>query len=110
MYTLGIDSSTQSVKALVYDADAKKAVASASVNFGRELPEFNCPDGFLPNADPLVRQADPRLWLAGIEKVLGKLKDVFDTSKIDAIGGDGQQHGSVYLDSSWDGSASGGYF
>ncbi|MBP5285030.1 MAG: carbohydrate kinase [Kiritimatiellae bacterium] len=110
MYTLGIDSSTQSVKALVYDAGAKKAVASASVNFGRELPEFNCPDGFLPNADPLVRQADPRLWLAGLEKVLGKLKDVFDTSKIDAIGGDGQQHGSVYLDSSWDGSAGGGYF
>jgi len=101
MFTLGIDSSTQSVKALVWDAEAGKAVASVSVNFGKELPEFNCKDGFLPNGDALVKEADPRLWLAALDKVLLKLKDAFDTSKIDAIGGDGQQHGSVYLNSSW---------
>ena len=29
MYTLGIDSSTQGVKALVYDTDSRKAVATA---------------------------------------------------------------------------------
>ena len=103
MYTLGIDSSTQSIKALVYDTDAGKVVTTVSVNFGRELPEFGCPDGFLPNADPLVRHADPKLWVAGLDKVLGKLKDAFDTSKIAAIGGDGQQHGSVYLNADWDG-------
>ena len=97
MYTLGIDSSTQSIKALVYDSDAGRVVMTVSVNFGRELPEYNCPDGFLPNDDVLVRQADPRLWVAGLEKVLEKLQAAFDTSKIAAIGGDGQQHGSVYL-------------
>ena len=101
MYTLGIDSSTQSIKALVYDTDAQAVVTTVSVNFGKELPEFNCPDGFLPNADVLVRQADPRLWLAGRDKVLGKLQASFDTSAIAAIGGDGQQHGSVYLKASW---------
>lgn len=101
MYTLGIDSSTQSVKALVWDAAAGKVAASVSVNFGKELPEFNCKDGFLPNDDALVKEADPRLWLAALDKVLLKLKDAFDTSKIDAIGGDGQQHGSVYLNSAW---------
>ena len=101
MYTLGIDSSTQSVKALVYDTEAKSVVATVSVNFGKELPEFGCPDGFLPNEDQLVRQADPRLWVAALEKVLQKLADSFDTSKIDAIGGDGQQHGSVYLGAGW---------
>lgn len=97
MYTLGIDSSTQSIKALVYDSDAGRVVTTVSVNFGRELPEYNCPDGFLPNDDVLVRQADPRLWVAGLEKVLAKLQAAFDTSRIAAIGGDGQQHGSVYL-------------
>ncbi len=97
MYTLGIDSSTQSVKALVYDAENKSVVTTVSVNFGKELPEFGCPDGFLPNEDPLVRQADPLLWVAALDRVLAKLADAFDTSKIDAIGGDGQQHGSVYL-------------
>lgn len=101
MYTLGIDSSTQSVKALVWDPAAGKVAASVSVNFGKELPEFNCKDGFLPNDDALVKEADPRLWLAALDKVLLKLKDAFDTSKIDAIGGDGQQHGSVYLNAAW---------
>ena len=101
MLTLGIDSSTQSVKALVYNVEDKSVVTAVSVNFGKDLPEFGCPDGFLPNEDPLVRQADPRLWVAALEKVLQKLADSFDTSKIDAIGGDGQQHGSVYLGDGW---------
>ena len=101
MLTLGIDSSTQGVKALVYNVEDKSVVTAVSVNFGKDLPEFGCPDGFLPSEDPLVRQADPRLWVAALEKVLQKLADSFDTSKIDAIGGDGQQHGSVYLGDGW---------
>ena len=101
MLTLGIDSSTQSVKALVYNVEDKSVVTAVSVNFGKDLPEFGCPDGFLPNEDPLVRQADPLLWVAALDKVLQKLAAVFDTSKIDAIGGDGQQHGSVYLGDGW---------
>ena len=101
MLTLGIDSSTQSVKALVYNVEDKSVVTTVSVNFGKDLPAFGCLDGFLPNADPLVRQADPRLWVAALDKVLQKLADSFDTSKIDAIGGDGQQHGSVYLGEGW---------
>lgn len=101
MYTLGIDSSTQGVKALVHDTAGGRVVASVGVNFGKELPEYGCPDGFLPNPDVLVRQANPRLWLAALDKVLAKLQAAFDTSKIGAIGGDGQQHGSVYLNASW---------
>lgn len=101
MITLGIDSSTQSIKALVYDSDAKRAITTVSVNFGKDLPEFSSPDGFLPDADPLVRHANPLMWLAGLDKVLAKLQKEFDTSKIEAIGGDGQQHGSVYLNAGW---------
>jgi xylulokinase len=101
MLTLGIDSSTQSVKALVYNVEDKSVVTAVSVNFGKDLPEFGCPDGFIPNEDPLVRQADPLLWVAALDKVLQKLADSFDTSKIDAISGDGQQHGSVYLGDGW---------
>ena len=107
MYTLGIDSSTQGVKALVYDAEAGKAVASASVNFGRDLPEYGCPDGFLPNADAAVRQADPLMWAAALDMVLARLQSQFDTSRIDAVGGDGQQHGSVYLNGKWEAALAG---
>ena len=100
-YTLGIDSSTQSVKALVYEVETGRVVTTVAVNFGKDLPAFGCPDGFLPGADPLVRHADPKLWLAALDGVLAKLQAAFDTSKIDAIGGDGQQHGSVYLNAAW---------
>jgi xylulokinase len=48
-----------------------------------------------------VRHADPKLWLAALDGVFTKLQAAFDTSKIDAIGGDGQQHGSVYLGAGW---------
>ena len=101
MYTLGIDSSTQSIKALVYDTDAKSVAATVSVNFGKELAEYASPDGFLPNPDNLVRCANPLMWLAALDKVLAKLQSAFDTSKIAAVGGDGQQHGSVYLNGAW---------
>ncbi len=103
MYTLGIDSSTQSIKALVYDSAERRAVASASVNFGAELPQFGSPDGFLPCADASIRHADPLMWLAALDLVLSKLQKVFPVSQIEAVGGDGQQHGSVYLNSRWEG-------
>ncbi len=110
MQTLGIDASTQSIKALVYDTDTRTVVTTVAVNFGRDLPEFNSPDGFLPNADPLVRRADPRMWRAALDRVLAKLQAAVDTSRIAAVGGDGQQHGSVYLNDRWDASMDGDYF
>ena len=40
MLTLGIDSSTQGTKAVVYDTAGRCVVASAAVNYGKDLPEF----------------------------------------------------------------------
>ena len=96
--TLGIDSSTQGVKAVVWDETAEKVVGSAAVNYGRDLPEFGSPDGFLTNGDVLVRHADPRMWIAGLELVLAKLREAgCPMGEIAAIGGDAQQHATVYL-------------
>ncbi|MBQ4198431.1 MAG: carbohydrate kinase [Kiritimatiellae bacterium] len=87
---LGIDCSTQSAKAVVIDA-AGRTVARESVPF---------PQPYIDGPDPLVRHADPRMWLAGVEAVLGKLRDGgFDMSSIAAVGGDAQQHATVYLES-----------
>ena len=97
-YYLGVDSSTQSMKGLVIDPAAGTIVASAGVNFKADLPQFNCPDGVLANADPLVKHADPLMWLAALDLLLARLQATgVDMAKIAAIGGDGQQHGSVYL-------------
>ena len=104
--TLGIDSSTQGVKAVAWDVDAEKVVFSASVNYGRDLPQYNSPDGFLDpqpstfNLQPstLVRHADPRMWVEGLELVLARLQTAgCPMGDIIAIGGDAQQHATVFL-------------
>ena len=100
MLTLGIDSSTQGVKAVAWDVAAQKVVFSASVNYGKDLPQYGSPDGFLPNDNVLVRHADPRMWVEGLELVLKHLQaSGCPMDQIAAIGGDAQQHASVYLES-----------
>ena len=98
MLTLGIDSSTQGTKAVVYDTAAGRVVASAAVNYGKDLPEFGSPDGFLPNADARVRRANPAMWVKGLELALARLRDGgAPMGEIAAVGGDAQQHATVYL-------------
>jgi len=98
MLTLGVDSSTQGVKAVVLDSCSGKIVGSASVNYGRNLPEFGSPDGFLPNDDVRVRRANPLMWTKGLDLVLARLRDAgAPMGEIAAIGGDAQQHATVFL-------------
>ena len=97
-FYLGLDSSTQSMKALVIDADTGKIIASAAVNFGKDLPEFGCPEGVLANGDALVKHSPPLMWLAALDLVLGRLQQSgAPMGAISAVSGAGQQHGSVYL-------------
>lgn len=102
--TLGLDSSTQSMKALVIDSDSGKIVASATVNFGKDLAGYGCPEGVLANPDPLVKHSPPLMWLEALDLVLSRLKaGGAPMGDIMAISGDGQQHGSVYLNAEADG-------
>ncbi len=101
-YYLGIDSSTQSLKGLVIDCEAGTIAAQASVNFTKDLPQFNCPDGVLVADDPLEKHADPMMWVAALDLMLDRMQaSGFAMDKIAGIGGDGQQHGSVYLNDSF---------
>ena len=95
---LGLDSSTQGLKAEIIDIDAGTIIDSASVNFGKDLPEYNCPSGCLENSDPLVKHADPLMWAAALDMVFSRLQEQnAPLDKIAGISGSGQQHGSVYL-------------
>ncbi len=95
---LGIDAGTQSIKAELIDAVRGEVVAAASVNFGKELPEYGSPNGFIPDSDPAVRMADPLMWLDALDRVLEKLRDSgAPLGKVAGISGSGQQHGSVCL-------------
>jgi len=100
-YALGIDSSTQSCSALVIDTERGGIVAEATVSFGKELPRYGAPSGFLPGGEGGEVHSDPRMWLDALEMVLGKLGERCDLSRVVAISGAGQQHGSVYLNDGW---------
>ncbi|RYZ05886.1 MAG: carbohydrate kinase [Myxococcales bacterium] len=95
---LGLDSSTQSLSAMVIDTDTGRVVLDQSVNFGEALPQYGSPSGFLPHEDPRIKHANPLMWVAALDLLLGKLKSAgTDLSQIQGISGAGQQHGSVYL-------------
>lgn len=100
---LGLDSSTQSLSALIIDTETGKVVADRSVNFGERLPQYSSPKGFLPNADQAVKHSDPLMWVEALDLVLRDLVAAgVDLSKVAGISGAGQQHGSVYLNQSLD--------
>lgn len=99
---LGLDSSTQSLSALLIDLDTGATVKELSLNFGKEFPEFACLQGFLPHIDPLVRQADPLLWVAALDRLCARLRaEGIAVEQIQGISGSGQQHGTVYLDAAF---------
>jgi xylulokinase len=100
-YSLGIDSSTQSCSALIIDVERGTVVAEAAVNFGAQLPQYNAPSGFIPDGENGEVHSDPRMWLDALEILLEQLSGKCDLSKVRAISGAGQQHGSVYLNDQW---------
>jgi xylulokinase len=100
-YALGLDSSTQSCSVIVIDTDTQSVVAEAAVNFGESFPKYKAPSGFIPEGAGGEVHSDPLMWLEALERLLGDLKVKCDLSKVTAISGAGQQHGSVYLNTNW---------
>ena len=94
---LGFDSSTQSLSAIILDTDHHSIAAEASVNFGKDLPHYKAPSGFIPGGTSGEIHADPMMWLEALDLVLGKLSAQIVLSKVTNIAGSGQQHGSVYV-------------
>jgi xylulokinase len=99
---LGLDSSTQSLTAVLIHADSGGIHYQSSVNFGADLPDYRSPSGFIPGGTGGEVHADPLMWLEALDLLLTRLAAATDLSKVKLIAGSGQQHGSVYLDSSFD--------
>lgn len=95
---LGLDSSTQSLTAVVIDADTRRAVAQISLNFDAALPAYGTRNGVLRSADPTVVHAPPLMWAEALDGMFTRLsREGVDVASILAIAVSGQQHGSVYL-------------
>lgn len=94
---MGLDSSTQSIKAAVVDASLNM-VFEAAVEFDSALPEFKTKGGVHRGKDGLTVTSPALMWVAALDVLLGKMAAKgFDFSRVAAVSGSGQQHGSVYL-------------
>ncbi|MGJ8695126.1 MAG: xylulokinase [Verrucomicrobiaceae bacterium] len=95
---LGLDSSTQSLSAVILDTDSGKILTEASVNFGKDLPHFGQPHGYDESGARGEVHSNPLMWVEALDLLLGRMKaDGVDFSSVTAVSGSGQQHGSVYL-------------
>uniref|UniRef100_A0A6Q2YLZ9 Xylulose kinase n=1 Tax=Esox lucius TaxID=8010 RepID=A0A6Q2YLZ9_ESOLU len=95
-YYLGFDFSTQQLKVVAVDGNLN-VVHQANVQFDSELPEFRTQGGVHIHADRLTVTSPVLMWVKALDLGLGKMKNAgFDFSRVRALSGSGQQHGSVY--------------
>ncbi|XP_053980420.1 xylulose kinase isoform X1 [Hylaeus volcanicus] len=94
---LGLDLSTQQLKAVVVDNDLN-VLCETSVQFDNDLPEFRTYGGVIQKKDePRVAVAPTLMWVKALDMILDKLRVCgVDFSKVAAISGCAQQHGTVY--------------
>ena len=97
---LGLDSSTQGLAAIIIEVDRGRArvVWQYDLDYDAEFPEFGTTHGVLPNDDPLVKVSSPVMWVAALDSMMGHVaRSGLDLTRLNAISGSAQQHGSVYL-------------
>jgi xylulokinase len=84
---IGIDSGTQSVKAVVLDLDTRKVIAEA-----------RAPHALIDGLPVGHMEQHPQDWVAALDAVLLEVAGKIDGSRVRGIGVSGQQHGFVPLD------------
>uniref|UniRef100_A0A8C7LDG2 Xylulose kinase n=1 Tax=Oncorhynchus kisutch TaxID=8019 RepID=A0A8C7LDG2_ONCKI len=95
-FYLGFDFSTQQLKVVAVDGNLS-VVHQDNVQFDSELPEFGTQGGVHVHADSLTVTSPVLMWVKALDLILGKMKNAgFDFSRVKALSGSGQQHGSVY--------------
>ena len=98
---LGLDSSTQSLTAVVLDVRGRdrSIVFQHALGFDREFPAYGTTHGVLPDADPHVATSSPLMWADALDRMMGVVADALgaDVGRLRAIAGSAQQHGTVYL-------------
>ncbi len=84
---IGIDSGTQSVKAVVLDLETKQVVAEA-----------RAPHTLISGLPVGHMEQHPQEWTAAMDRVIREVAAKIDRSRVRGMGVSGQQHGFVPLD------------
>ena len=95
---LGIDASTQSMTAMVIDAEKGEIELEESVSFDDHFSAvYGVEHGVVDRGEGVVHSF-PLMWAEALDLLFQTLRaDGFDFSSIHALAGSGQQHGTVYL-------------
>src|SRR5687768_18462263 len=97
---LGLDSSTQSLSAIVLEIEAgrRRIAFDSSIQFDETFPRYGTTHGVLPDPDPAIATSPPLLWVEALDQMMERVaKSGLDRRRLAAISGSAQQHGSVYL-------------
>jgi xylulokinase len=101
---LGLDSSTQSLTAIIIEIEpsARRVVFESSLLFDEALPHYGTEHGVLPRTGDRVATSPPLMWVEALDRMMARLEaSGLDLSRLAAISGSAQQHGSVYLNGTW---------
>ncbi len=101
---LGLDCSTQSLTGVVIDYDLRQVICKENIFYGKDLKYFNTENGIILFEDKNKVHSNPLMWVEALELLFQKLHNREDVNlgKIKAIGGSGQQHGTVYLNNTFE--------
>jgi xylulokinase len=98
---LGFDSSTQSITATAIDVDGSRRTLlfERSFRYDEVLPRYGTKHGVLPARDPKIAHGPPLMWSEALDRMTADLvrEERIDWSRLRAISGSAQQHGSVYV-------------
>ncbi|MBN2371499.1 MAG: xylulose kinase [Vicinamibacteria bacterium] len=101
-YSMGLDSSTQSLTGVIIDVDSGEILWQKSLDYAvdKRLNRFGISfsDYIVPPRVPGEADQPPRMFLASLDALLADWKtEGVDLSSVAAINVSGQQHGHVYL-------------
>ncbi|KAG6821209.1 hypothetical protein H0H93_004030 [Arthromyces matolae] len=93
---LGLDLSTQQLKAIIIDEDST-VVHESAVHFDNDLSSYGVTNGAIHGPGEGEVTSPVAMWLDAIDLLFQRIKAAgVEVAAISAISGAGQQHGSVY--------------
>jgi len=93
---MGLDSSTQGLKATLVDTSLA-VVCEDAINFDDALPEFGTEGGVHRHPDGLTVTSPPLMWVGALDILFSRMTAKhWPLDRVAAISGSGQQHGSVW--------------
>jgi xylulokinase len=100
---LGLDCSTQALTAIIIDFNSFRILYEYEINFDRDLAHYKTQNGVYIYDDGITVHSNPLMWAEALDLIfLNMMKDGVPLHPILAISGSAQQHGTVFLNDTFE--------